>query len=525
MADRYRIHPADAATFFDKRWRMQNFYRIRTKERGAIPFRFNPVQEDLAARHAARGFRGIREIDSKSRQHGVTTYYSIAYLDDTLFTPNTFSAILAHKDKDVKKLFKIVRFAYRSVPDTFALANGQVWHKPQASYDNVNELIFRWVNPETGEEAESSISVGLDVRSGTIHNLHVSEAAFIKDAEDRIQAGSFAAVPKRSMGSNISIESTSNGVGNWYEEEWNAAEDGETEFEAHFYGWYADPQNAVVPPRGWKPDEPEIRVRKLVWERYKVELSAAQLYWHEGARKKYRRKMPQEFPSTPEESFLTAGDMIFDGRLVNELVPVEPKLTKWGGKLKIWKTPKAGRRYVIAADPAEGVEGDHSVAEVIDAVTLEQVAEFRSNTTKPRRFGKYLAKLGRFYNGADIAPEMNVHGHSVVDAMRDEGYPTSLIYKQTILDETRKKKKKKLGWTTNHNNKGLIIDNFVEKFEDGLLGIKSGILKKEMLTFVEQDGKLGAKSGKHDDTIMAFAIALFVAAIPRRSFAWHNLTS
>lgn len=510
----YKMNKKDACTFFSKPWRMQNFYKIRTKARTIIPFAFNPVQLDMSRRHEACGFRGIREIYSKSRQHGVTTYWEIAYLDDTLITPNTVTSIVAHRQKDVQKLFRIVKFAYKACPDQFLLESGQVWEKPRASYDNMNELVFPEIN--------SAISVGLDVRSGTVNNLHVSEAAFIKDAADKIVAASMEAVPKRELGSNISVESTSNGVGNWYEEEWNMAEDGDGEFDAFFYGWFADPQNAIAPPKGWKPADEEAKIRKLVWDRYKVKLTDAQLFWHETKRKRLRRLMPQENPSTPEMSFLTADDMVFDGQKTADLQTTLPKMEKWSGKLKIWELPKKDRRYIIGADPAEGVGGDASVAEVIDAVTLEQVAEYASNVVKPKKFGELLAKLGRFYNTADIAPERNNHGHAVIDSLR-EHYPTAKIYKQQTYDETRRKKKRKLGWETNARTKPLIIDHFVDMFENGQVGIKSGTLKKEMLTFIEQDGKMGAKTGKHDDRVMAFAIALYVASLPKRSLVWKSL--
>ncbi len=68
-------------------------------------------------------------------------------------------------------------------------------------YDNANELYF--------EGLDSTIYVALEARSDTVHRLHVSEAANIKNAEDVLTA-TLGAVPDDGI---VSMESTANGMG------------------------------------------------------------------------------------------------------------------------------------------------------------------------------------------------------------------------------------------------------------------------------------------------------------------------
>jgi len=53
----------------------------------------------------------------KARQLGITTFFSILYLDQVLFNSNKQAAIIAHTDKDTKKIFGKIKFAWDSLPE------------------------------------------------------------------------------------------------------------------------------------------------------------------------------------------------------------------------------------------------------------------------------------------------------------------------------------------------------------------------------------------------------------------------
>lgn len=505
-----KIHPKDAATIWNREWRIQTLYGIRTEDRKLRRMRFRPVQRALFDRMAGQRFRGVRLFDLKSRKHGVTTFFELLYLDDTLFTPNTTSAIVAHRREDLHKLFKIVRLAYRTAPARVRLADGRLWVKPTADYDNANELSFPEIN--------SRIYVALETRGDTNNNVHVSEAAFIKDAENRM-AATLESVPKRETGSNITIESTANGMGGWFHEGWSDAENGLTDFDAVFFGWWQNPSNRAPAPRGYKPGAEAADLARRIRERYGVTADKDMLFWWERKKAERKRLMEQEHPTFPEDAFLTSDAMVFDGEIVRRL-PVRPPRRIWK-KVRIWQEPIPGRRYVLGADVAEGVGGDSSAIVVVDAVTLEQVAEYDSDTIPPARFALTIARVAAHYNRALAAVERNNHGHLVLDRLKDV---YGNIFVKTTFDEKVAKRTKKLGWETTGHTRDLMLDELVDGVESGAVKVRSGKLQGEMFTFVtNEDGKREAKEGKKDDLVMAAAIAVKVARMPKASFAVYNL--
>lgn len=511
----------DTATILNRRWRLENCYKIRNELSELVSLRFNDVQEELWRECEKCGHRGIKVINLKGRKEGVSTYWLTYYLDDTMWTPNTTTCILAHKKSEVQKLFKIVKLAYKTCPDKLKLDTGKVWKKPNANYDNVNELTFGDIN--------STIYIALENRGDTINNLHVSEAAHVKDHNKII--ATMAAQPENQR-SNISVESTANGVGDWFEETWSDCVARTGAFRAMFFGWWRKELNRIHPPKDYKPSQEAMLKAQTVLAEFGQKLDREQLYWWETTKTKQRKLMDQENPTVPSDSFLTSVGMVFDSDAMKKIVPKTPiaklpvKITTMEGKLEIYfvdiyQKPRPDRTYVVGGDPAEGVGGDSSALQVIDELTLEQVAEFESNSVKPAAFATILARTGRYYNDALMAPELNNHGHLVVDRLKNtEKY--SKMFVRVVFDEKKQKKTRKIGWLTTGGPGGtrdLILDEFESLVADLSTGINSAKLKSQMLTFITDDtGKREAKTGKHDDLIMAFAIALKVARMPRASF-------
>lgn len=509
------VHPDDRGTFWNRKWRLEHMYPIRTEDRGLRLLRMSdrPVQEVLYQRAEAKNHRGIRLANLKSRKQGVTTFWSLYYLDDTLFTPNTTSCIIAHKEKDVRKIFRTVKTAYHKAPKAIELKSGKTWYKPEANYDNVNELVFDGIN--------SQIYVALESRGDTNNNLHISEAAHIPFADDRM-AGTLESVPNIEYGSNITIESTAAGVGGWFYDTWYDSEAGITGYDPVFFAWFMKPSNRLTPPPDFHPTAEEEQMVAKVIERYKIVLTPEQVFWWRMKKGTQRKLMNQEHPTFPDDAFMSSDLMVFEEAAVKEILPKEPIRTTKSG-VKIYVEPKPGRRYVVAADPAEGVDGDASVAEVYDAVTLEQVAEYRSALVSPGDFGeRILPEIGRLFNEAVIVIERNNHGHTVID--RIKGVYTRLFMTMSF-DERANKRTKKIGWLTNAHTRDLMLDEFEELVNDGTVKVNSAILKSEMLTFVTNpDGKREAKSGKHDDTVMASAIAVKVARMPKSSYGVYEIS-
>jgi hypothetical protein len=188
-------------------------------------------------------------------------------------------------------------------------------------------------------------------------------------------------------------------------------------------------------------------------------------------------------------------------------VPVAP------ARLLVWRGPEEGRKYFIGADVGEGLaHGDASAAYVLEKETGEQVAELHGRVA-PGRFAKLLAALGRWYNRAELGVERNNHGHTVLDALENSLHYHPLYHHRSYdRDGTRTKR---LGYPTNAQTKPIMIDDLAEAISEGYLRIHSVGLIDECLAFVTTDtGSREAQPGKHDDRVIAAAIAWQVRKHP-----------
>lgn len=156
-------------TIGDPQWRMNNLYMIQTKHSKIENLSLNNVQHRI--HNETSGFKRIMHL--KARQMGVSTYWLIRELDDVMWNPHTTCAVLAHDMDTIHVLFEIIQRAYDNIPERIDLGYGYVWQKPVTDRKTIRMIRF--------PELDSKIYVDLEVRGGTIHLLHISEAAFVKD--------------------------------------------------------------------------------------------------------------------------------------------------------------------------------------------------------------------------------------------------------------------------------------------------------------------------------------------------------
>ncbi len=196
-------------------------------------------------------------------------------------------------------------------------------------------------------------------------------------------------------------------------------------------------------------------------------------------------------------------------------------VTQAGGAVTVWRLPEritggVGRkrylgRYIIGADPAEGLEkGDAAAAYVLDRVRFEIVAAVHGRLV-PDAFAMILDRLGRWYSEPDLGPhevallgvEANNHGNTVLNVLsRTLRYPK--LYAQTQQGGGARR----LGWFTSSRTKPLVIDGLAKVVAEKELVIHDKALLGEMMTYISKDGKLGAAGSSHDDRVMAAAIAV-----------------
>lgn len=465
----------------NKPWRMNHLYKIQTKDSRLMKYKRNLAQLDFATQ------RTSRDIILKARQMGFTTECCLDLLDETLMHENTSSAIIAHQRESVTVIFEIVRRAFKNYPEEL---------KPAVSFDNRNEIYF--------PELDSKIFVTLDARGKTIHNLHVSELAFLEQAES-MMASVLETVPATGR---ITFESTANGVGGYFHNVW---EDKHTEFKKHFYNWMWDDQYAIeteIPLEVLMQEYQEHVVRYgLIPDIYqRFQLTKEQFYFYITKIRRQKQLVVQEYPTTALEAFISSGRNVFHMSDLQKHVTRFPTDRKWD--MLIWEQPMINFRYVIGCDVAEGLGGDYSAIEVFNADTGEQAAEYVSNAVAPDRLAHYLYEIGKMYNNAFINIEVNNHGRSTIDALKKRYYN---LYRREVFDKVTNQKTEAIGWRTTGTTKPLLVDNLEEAVRDQSLSIRSERTIKEMKAFVQTDesGKNGfGGQGTNDDCVIACGLAL-----------------
>jgi len=145
---------------------------------------------------------------------------------DTVNNPNKNSYIIAHEGDASSNLFSMSKLYYDELPKII---------KPMRSRNNQKALIFE--NPdkdgvENGADPglRSKFTIGTANvaeagRSGTFHNVHISEAAFFPNPEKTV-AALIQTVPDF-LNTLVVLESTANGIGGFYHEKWMQAVNGD----------------------------------------------------------------------------------------------------------------------------------------------------------------------------------------------------------------------------------------------------------------------------------------------------------
>ncbi len=468
------------------RKRLLTNFHIKDKGGNKVPFTHNKAQLHY------EGVRTGWDFILKARQLGFTTYEQLRKFERVLLIPNITSATIAHQFGKTKDIFQITQYAWNSLPANFkSLYN--------VKYDSAKELYF--------SNHGSRYFVDMNVRSGTVQDLHISEFAYIKDVNELVSA-SFPSVP--STGS-ITIETTANGLNTAYDF-WRDCVEGKNRFKAHFYNWAWDGGYAMTPPQDdrWRAEY------KLVAKKYGLiediqsahGLTNEQFYWYYFTSREQKEKMKQDYPTIAEEAFLSASISVFDLFKVAQLVPREVQAREKGAE--IYYQPEAGRSYVIGCDTSEGVGGDRttfSIWDFTDTKKFKEVASFQDATIRPDQMADLLYHFGKKYNDAYLIPERNGSGLTTVLKLQEKGYRR--LYVKTSFDKISKRRQNEYGWRTTGGNRDMMIDEFVELFEEGLLEVNSNHLISEMKTFVrKRNGHREHDEGYHDDSLFSAFLAI-----------------
>lgn len=290
--------------------------KIKPKNGGLVPFKLNKAQRHIheVAERQLRERGYVRIITVKGRQQGLSTYIEGRLMWKVSHRFGVRAYILTHEQEATSNLFEMAERYYQNLPSAV---------KPVAGAANAKELYFSGL--DSGYKVGTAGNRGAG-RSQTLQYFHGSEVAFWPHAQEHA-AGALQAVPKGSMaqGTEVWLESTANGVGNFFHKQWQLAVSGQSDFEAVFIPWFWEPGYSMSVPDGFVMDDEErayaeahdLLPCQMVWRRAKI----AEL---DGDIELFK----QEYPATADEAFRAETDAAFvPGPLVakaRKAVDVEP---------------------------------------------------------------------------------------------------------------------------------------------------------------------------------------------------------
>lgn len=313
----------------DFKFYARNCLKIRTKTDGLQPFYLNEAQRYIHGKleQQIEETGKVRAILLKGRQQGASTYVGGRFIHKTTHNKGVRAFILTHDGESTNALFEMTERYYENLP---------IFVKPSTSAANAKELLFGELDSGYKIGTAGNKAVG---RGQTLQYFHGSEVAFWMNASEHTK-GIMQAVPD-APGTEVIWESTANGVGNFFHEQWKLAEKGQSEFQAIFVPWFWQSEYRKALPEGFKLTEEE----ELLKEQYK--LDDEQLFWRRMKVSELttdgvdgNKAFKQEYPMNAAEAFQVSGG---DGLITaDHCMKARKEYVKGSGA------------YIVGVDPSRG---------------------------------------------------------------------------------------------------------------------------------------------------------------------------
>lgn len=499
----------------------KNFIKITDNNNDLIKFELNEAQLEIDELMKTNRFVNIL----KARQGGISTFVLAKALWRAITKENENILIVSYKNDSAMALFEKLKqmndmLPRENYPDVFS----------EVRRDNRNELFFK-----NGSRIRSVVAGHKDVGRGSTYTyIHLSEFAFYANQEKQLLSVEQSLA--KGNNSQLTIESTSNGISNHHYRISMQGLKGQSKYVSYFIPFYhklykkqfaydydeAEKwHKAVFKKRLTKEDcddmelallEQGANLKQLMWRRFKI------------SDMENEQQFQQEYPSNALESFISTGNSVFDqSKVLNRIsyanTPMDKKdvtpfipvdLHKYVGRgLDVFLLPKKGVKYYFGVDTASGGGGDFSSITCLNK-DGEQMFSFYHNRVPVYEFAHIIYTLGIYYNYAFLTVERNSYGLPVIERLRKErGYLN--MYKMKQFDQ-KGKKKLEIGYMTTEKSKAIMISDFKEQFELNYVRIDCKTTLQQMQMFIEINGKLGNKRGSsdvhHDDLVISTSLAI-----------------
>ena len=451
---------------------ISNYIKVTHPVMGLVPFKLYPFQKDILKALKDHRFNILR----KFRQAGCTTISAAYSLWMITFQKYKQVVILSKGDAESTEVLDRIKIMYEELPSFL---------RPKIVEDNKHTLKL-----STGSTIKSRPSGKQSGRSLAGSLLIIDEAAFIENI-DTIWA---AVYPIISTGGRAFVLSTVNGIGNWYYDVYHKAKAGENSFNPIDINWESHPEYRRM--EGFDDLYAIMEEKDLFVDKWESTTKA---------------NMPlKQWLQEYECEFLGTGDTYIEGYLLRRLVEEqnEDYWIKYNNKMRVWKEPLPEHEYAIGVDVSLGRDRDYSAFHVVNVYTGEQVAEFYSNKTPINELAQILTNEANLYNNACVIVERNTIGNNLIDWMFNV-----MEYDNLWIDD-----KNDFGIQITTRNREELLARMEEFVRNNLININSKRTIDELLTFIIDDnGKITADVGKHDDLIMSLACAVFLLHTVRGS--------
>ncbi len=459
------------------------YLKILHPVEGLIPFILYKYQRQVIRDYENHSFN----IISKFRQGGLTTLTLLWGMWRVMFKLDQQVMLLSKTDREATDIGMIVDRAVEHLPNWMKPKIEGKWNDHLKQFSDTGGSM-KFYSPEAA-------------RGKAVTFLIIDEAAFIPDMETHWKA----MWPVLSTGGQCAVVSTVNGFGNWYHQTFTDTKEGRNKI------WHVIELDYWTNPQ--YDDEDWVRTNK------------AQL-----GESGWLQEVMREF--------LGSGDNYFPTKIIDALdkatkdnYPIRKLFPKWAnrdkylelvddnaefdkGALWVWKEPIDSHEYILSNDTAEGQgdKADNSCFQILDIATLEQVAEFYSNSVPPHILGQIINEVALYYNTALVVVETNGPGVAVISQLQHDLFYENIYYESSIAGKSGRSKQEKAGITVNRINRPIFLERLQHRLMNGSVRINSNRFVRELHTFIFNPVTKRAESlrGHHDDSIFSLAEALYV---------------
>lgn len=371
--------------------------KIRVKlpdDTGAIkPLILNKAQlylhKEIEHQKATTG--KVRVIIMKGRQQGCSTYVGARFYHLTTHNRGVKSFILTHRKDATENLYKMVQRYHDNCLEQL---------KPSTSIENAKTLYFDKLDSGYEVGTAGSGTVG---RSDTIQYFHGSEVAYW-DNTDELAGGIMQAIPDMA-GTEIILESTANGIGNYFHKMAIGAIKGTNGYKLIFIPWFWQEEYRLDElPENFVLTEEEQFLKKAYG------LDDHQLAWR---RKKINEfpidgesRFKREYPNNYNEAFEVSG--------VDRMIKAE-HIAKAMKRNDVHK----GNQLIVGVDPAR--EGDDSTGIVFRSGKRQWKSERIKGLNSMAVVGRIL-KIITHFKPAKVFIDRGGEGGAIYDRLIELGY-------------------------------------------------------------------------------------------------------